>query len=127
MIVNECPKIQNVLFVYNNYNYEWQIELSKNIPIHKVYHNKIDLLKYIRKGDTVYFPSMLLIDTDTKEQLYFLEKISEKGCNYKSCLEPAVCCDTAFGEFVAQILIAVAEYLPNIKNNYIGVDGGKVI
>ena len=117
MVVEKTPAIQNILFVSDKFNYNWQLQLSEEIEIHKVFKSKEELLKYIRKDDTLYISSLLILDGTDLEKIDFLSELKNKKVIVKSLLEPYID-KTPTGIFMETALIAIGSFLPELMKNY---------
>ncbi len=104
---------------------EAQIELLKKQGCQKIYTDVAsgvredrkglqELLRYLRKGDTVIVYKNDRIFRSLKNMIGLIDFFNEKGVHFKSLSEPEFDTTSANGKFLLQIFAAVAEFERNL-------------
>lgn len=105
-------------------NLDLQTDALKKVGIEKIYVDKVsgvksekpqlnDLLKYIRKGDTLTVWRLDRIGRTTVGLIQFVTELNEKGIHFRSIFEN-IDTSSASGKLIFQIFCVLAEHERNV-------------
>ncbi|OCK51219.1 hypothetical protein BA768_17395 [Chryseobacterium sp. CBo1] len=105
-------------------NLDLQTDALKKVGIEKIYVDKVsgvksekpqlnDLLKYIRKGDTLTVWRLDRIGRTTVGLIQFVTELNEKGIHFRSISEN-IDTSSASGKLIFQIFCVLAEHERNV-------------